>query len=38
MVRALHFAYRIDKTCTFGLGPKLDVAKTLISEWEALNA
>lgn len=38
MVRTLHFAYGIDKTCTFELGPKLDAAKTLISEWVALNA
>ena len=38
MVRALHFAYRIDETYTFELGPKLDAAKTLIGEWEALNA
>ena len=38
MVRTLHFAYGIDETYTFELGPKLDAAKTLISEWEALNA
>ena len=29
MVRALHFAYRIDETYTFELGPKLDAVKTL---------
>ena len=38
MVRTLHFAYGIDETYTFELGPKLDAARALISEWEALNA
>lgn len=38
MVRALHFAYGIDETYTFELGPKLDAAKSMISEWGALNA
>lgn len=38
MVRALHFAYGIDETYTFELGPKLEAAKSMISEWGALNA
>lgn len=32
MVRALHFAYRIDETCTFEIGPKLDFTRDLINE------
>lgn len=31
MVRALHFAYGIDETYTFEIGPKLDAARTVIS-------
>jgi hypothetical protein len=33
MVMSLHFAYGIDETYTFEIGPKLDAAKKIISEW-----
>jgi hypothetical protein len=32
MVKALHFAYGVDETYTFEIGPKLDAARGLIEE------
>ena len=37
MVRALHFAYGMDETYTFELGPKLDAVKTLLIGVEGTN-
>jgi hypothetical protein len=37
MVKALHFAYGVDETYTFEIGPKLGAVKTLISNWEGSN-
>ena len=37
MVRALHFAYGMDDTYTFELGPKLDAVKTLLIGVEGTN-
>jgi hypothetical protein len=38
MLKALHFAYGVDETYTFEIGPKLDSVKTLISNREGSNA
>ena len=38
MVKALHFAYGVDETYTFEIGPKLDAVRTLLNEMEASNA
>ena len=38
MVKALHFAYGVDETYSFEIGPKLEAVKTLISDWEGSNA
>lgn len=38
MVKALHFAYGVDETYTFEIGPKLDAVKTSISNREGTNA
>ncbi len=38
MAQALHFAYGVDETYTFEIGPKLDAARTLLIEMEASNA
>ena len=37
MVKALHFAYGVDETYTFEIGPKLDAVNTLISNREDPN-
>jgi len=37
MVRTLHFAYGMDETYTFELGPKLDAVKTLLIGVEGAN-
>ena len=37
MVKALHFAYGVDETYTFEIGPKLDAVNTLISNREGSN-
>jgi len=36
MVRALHFAYGVDETYFFEIGPQLDAAKTLTDQLERL--
>lgn len=36
MVKALHFAYGVDETYAFEIGPQLDAAKTLIDRLERL--
>jgi hypothetical protein len=38
MVKALHFAYGVDETYTFEIGPKLNAVKTSISNREGTNA
>ena len=38
MVKALHFAYGVDETYGFEIGPKLDAVKTLLIGMEASNA
>ena len=38
MVKALHFAYGVDETYSFEIGPKLDAVKSLLIEMEASNA
>ena len=38
MAQALHFAYGVDETYTFEIGPNLDAARTLLIEMEASNA
>ena len=38
MVKALHFAYGVDETYTFEIGPKLDAVRTLLIEMETSNA
>jgi hypothetical protein len=38
MVKALHFAYGVDETYTFEIGPKLDAVKSLIIGMETSNA
>jgi hypothetical protein len=38
MVKALHFAYGVDETYTFEIGPKLDAVRTLLVEMETSNA
>jgi hypothetical protein len=37
MVKALHFAYGVDETYTFEIGPTLDAVNTLISNREGSN-
>ena len=38
MVKTLHFAYGVDQTYTFEMGPKLAAAETLVIGIEASNA
>jgi hypothetical protein len=38
MVKTLHFAYGVDQTYTFEIGPKLAAEKTLLIGIEASNA
>ena len=38
MVKALHFAYGVDETYSFEIGPKLDAVKSLLIEMETSNA
>jgi hypothetical protein len=38
MVKALHFAYGVDETYTFDIGPKLDAVKSLLIGMETSNA
>jgi hypothetical protein len=38
MVKALHFAYGVDETYAFEIGPKLDAVSTLLVGLEASNA
>ena len=38
MVKTLHFAYGVDETYTFEIGPKLDAVRTLLIEMETSNA
>ena len=38
MVKALHFAYGVDETYTFEIGPKLDAVRNLLIEMETSNA